>query len=119
MHSSISTGPAPVVVPSVVNQTQAAATSALTGAGLTVGTITKSSSATVPSGSVISQTPIAGTSVAAGSAVALVISTGPAPVVGAERGEPDAGGRDQRAHRCGPDGRDHHQSSSATVPAGR
>ena len=77
----ISTGPAPVIVPNVVNQTQAAATSAITGAGLTVGTITTSSSATVPSGRVISQTPIGGTSVAAGSAVALVISTGPPPVI--------------------------------------
>jgi hypothetical protein len=35
----------------------------------------------VPSGSVISQNPTAGTSVAAGSAVALVVSTGPAPVI--------------------------------------
>ena len=67
-------------VPNVVNLTQAAATTTLTGAGLVVGTVTPQSSATVPSGSVISQNPTAGTSVAAGSAVALVVSTGPAPV---------------------------------------
>jgi VWFA-related protein len=72
----VSTGP--VSVPNVVNQTQAAATTALTGAGLAVGTITQQSNPTVPSGSVISQNPVAGTSVAAGSAVALVVSTGPA-----------------------------------------
>jgi VWFA-related protein len=71
----ISTGP--VAVPNVVNQTQAVATTTLTGAGLALGAVTQSSSATVPSGSVISQNPAAGTNVAAGSAVALVVSTGP------------------------------------------
>ncbi|HVD94174.1 MAG TPA: PASTA domain-containing protein, partial [Vicinamibacterales bacterium] len=68
----------PVAVPNVVNATQAAATSAITGAGLTVGTVTTASSATIAAGSVISQTPIAGTLVARSSAVALVISSGPA-----------------------------------------
>ena len=75
----VSTGPAPVNVPNVVNLTQAAATTAITNAGLVVGTVTQQSSATVPSGSVISQSPVSGTSVAAGSAVNLVVSTGPAP----------------------------------------
>ena len=74
------TGAAPVTVPNVVNLTQAAATSAITTAGLVVGTVTQQSSATVPSGSVISQSPGSGTSVAAGSAVNLVVSTGAAPV---------------------------------------
>ena len=73
----VSTGP--VAVPNVVNLTQAAATTAITGAGLAVGNVSQQSSATVPSGSVISQNPNAGTSVAAGSAVAMVVSTGPAP----------------------------------------
>jgi len=71
----VSTGP--VAVPNVVNLTQSAATTAITGAGLTLGAVSQASSATVPSGSVISQNPAAGTSVAAGSAVALVVSTGP------------------------------------------
>ena len=65
-----------VSVPNVVGLTQAAATSAITGVGLVVGTVTTASSSTVPSGSVISQTPAAGTSVAAGSAVNLVVSSG-------------------------------------------
>jgi VWFA-related protein len=69
----------PVAVPNVVNLTQAAATTAITGAGLALGAVSQTSSATVPSGSVISQNPAAGTSVAAGSAVALVVSTGPVP----------------------------------------
>ena len=46
----ISTGPPPVVVPNVVNQTQAAATSAITGAGLTVGTITTARAPQYPPG---------------------------------------------------------------------
>ena len=64
-------------VPNVVGDTQAAATTAITAAGLTLGTVTQASSATVAGGSVVSQTPASGTSVASGSAVALVISTGP------------------------------------------
>src|SRR5881227_3585363 len=71
--------PAPVPVPNVVGQTQAAATSAITGAGLTVGTVTMQSSTTVPSGNVISESPTAGTRVASGSAVSLVVSSGASP----------------------------------------
>jgi len=74
------TPPPTVPVPNVVGQTQAAATSALTSAGLTAGTVTMQSSTTVASGSVISESPAAGTSVAKGSAVNLVVSTGPNPV---------------------------------------
>ncbi len=80
----VSTGippPATVTVPGVVGLTQAAATSALTGVGLALGTVTTASSATVPAGSVISQDPAAGASVAPGSAVALVVSTGPSTIV--------------------------------------
>ena len=73
-----STGGSSVSIPNVVGQTQAAAQSAITGAGLTVGTVTSQSSPSVPNGSVISQTPTAGSSVPSGSAVNLVVSTGPA-----------------------------------------
>lgn len=45
--------------------------------GLTVGTVTQATSASVASGEVISESPAAGASVTSGSAVALVISTGP------------------------------------------
>jgi PASTA domain len=65
-----------VAVPNVVGLTQAAATSAITGAGLVLGTVTTQASSTVPAGNVISQNPSAGTSVAAGSAVNLVVSSG-------------------------------------------
>ncbi len=64
-------------VPNVVGMTQAAASSALTLIGLTVGTITQAYSSTVTSGSVISQDPPAGTSVPVGSSVTLTTSLGP------------------------------------------
>jgi hypothetical protein len=70
-------GAAQVTVPNVVGDTQAAATTAITGAGLTVGTATQQLSSTVASGHVISESPVASTSVASGSAVALVVSIGP------------------------------------------
>ena len=44
---SVSLGPALVTVPNVVGQTQAAASSAITGAGLLVGAVTLANSATI------------------------------------------------------------------------
>jgi hypothetical protein len=73
-----------VTVPDVVNLTQAAATAAITGAGLTVGTVTTASSTTVAAGLVISENPAALSQVLAGSAVSIVVSSGPpsaAPIV--------------------------------------
>ena len=66
-----------VTVPNVVGLTQGAATTAITGAGLVVGTVTEDTSLTVAVGSVISQAPAAGASVASGAAVSLVVSLGP------------------------------------------
>lgn len=73
----VSSGPATASVPNVVDDTQAAASTAITAAGLTVGTVTMQSSASVASGHVISENPAAATSVTKGSAVALVVSSGP------------------------------------------
>jgi hypothetical protein len=67
-----------VTVPNVVGETEADAGTLLTAAGLTTGTVTTASSPTVAMGLVVSQSPTAGSSVAPGSAVHLVISTGPA-----------------------------------------
>jgi hypothetical protein len=66
-------------VPNVVGLTQAAATSAIAGAGLKLGTVTTTTSSTVPAGSVISQTPAPGTKVFASSSVNLVVSSGTLP----------------------------------------
>ncbi len=76
----VSLGSAPVMlsVPNLVGQTQVAATTAITTAGLTVGTVTSQSSDTVPSGAVISQSPLSGASVLQGTTVNLIVSTGPA-----------------------------------------
>ncbi len=73
----ISSGPQ-VGVPNVVGQAQAAASGAIVNAGLTVGTIANSSSATVPFGEVISESPAPGATVGAGTAVSLIVSTGSA-----------------------------------------
>ena len=67
-----------VTVPDVVGLAQVDAESAIVAAGLIVGTVTTTSSDTVPAGDVISQNPLAGASAAQGSAVDLVVSTGPA-----------------------------------------
>jgi beta-lactam-binding protein with PASTA domain len=72
----------PVTVPNVVNQTQAAAATALSAVGLVTGTVTQQPSATVPAGRVSSQNPAAGVGATAGSAVNLVVSTGSAPSPG-------------------------------------
>jgi len=66
-----------VKVPNVVGKTQAAAQSAITSAGLVVGTVTRAHSDTVPQGCVISQGLPAGTPAVGGSSVDLVVSSGP------------------------------------------
>ncbi len=73
-------GPAMIAVPNVVGDSQAAATTVITGAGLTLGAVSMQSSATVASGNVISENPAAGASVTKGSAVTLAVSSGPAMV---------------------------------------
>jgi beta-lactam-binding protein with PASTA domain len=73
----ISSGPQMVAVPKVEGLAQDAATTAITGAKLKVGTITQQASDTVVSGNVIRPDPASGSSVAEGSPVKLVISSGP------------------------------------------
>ena len=68
---------AQVTVPVVAGQTEAAARTAIEGAGLTVGEVTVEASTTVAEGSVIESDPSAGAEVDEGSAVNLVVSGGP------------------------------------------
>jgi len=79
---TVSLGPALRTVPNVVNLAQAAATTAITNAGLTLGAVTQAFHPTIVSGNVISSNPVAGTQLTAGSAVAIVVSQGPAPAAG-------------------------------------
>jgi eukaryotic-like serine/threonine-protein kinase len=72
---TVSKGPAPIPVPSVVGKSEADARSILTSAGFKV-TTSQDYSDTVPAGSVISQNPSSGTAPVK-STVALVISKGP------------------------------------------
>jgi beta-lactam-binding protein with PASTA domain len=76
MALAVSLGTANKIVPNVVNLTQAAATTAIQNAGLTLGAVTTAASATIARGNVISSSPIAGTSVPPLSAVAIVVSSG-------------------------------------------
>jgi 6-phosphogluconolactonase len=78
VNLTVSSGPAQVAVPNVVGMTQASASTSITSAGLSVGTVTMASSASVASGNVISQSPAAATTVSSGSAVNLTVSSGPA-----------------------------------------
>jgi serine/threonine-protein kinase len=66
----------PCVVPGVVNESQASATSSLEDAGCTVGAVTQAQSATVAVGNVISSSPAEGTQLAPLAPVALVVSKG-------------------------------------------
>jgi beta-lactam-binding protein with PASTA domain len=77
----VSTGIGKVPVPDVAGTSQAQAQSLITDAKLAVGAVTTQASDTVAKGVVISSTPAGGTQVAPGSAVRLVVSSGPAPVV--------------------------------------
>jgi serine/threonine-protein kinase len=77
----VSLGPTLVPMPSVVGQTQEAATSTLNQAGLTVGKVTPANDEKVAKGSVVSVSApdAANGQVPKGSTVDLVISSGPAP----------------------------------------
>ncbi len=74
--------PGSIAVPDVRGLTQSAAASALSGTGLNAGSVSSAASNVVPVGSVIDENPAAGTSVAIGSAIKLLLSSGPqqAPV---------------------------------------
>jgi beta-lactam-binding protein with PASTA domain len=84
---AVSRGVQPSVMPEVAGQARAQAEAAVAGAGLTLGPVTEAHSGTVAAGVVISQSPAAGTELAPGTAISLVVSLGPAPLVEGE-GEP-------------------------------
>jgi hypothetical protein len=79
--ASVATGSVKVTVavPSVIGQTESEATSTLTAARLTLGTVTTQPS-TAPAGTVISQSPAAGSAIVPGATVNLILSTGPTTV---------------------------------------
>lgn len=73
-------GPEPVLVPSVVGQTQEQAAAALAAVGLNLGDPILQNSTTAPSGTVMQQEPVAGTQVPGGTAIGVVVSKGAAKV---------------------------------------
>lgn len=72
-----SSGTPTVTVPNVTGQDQSSAEALITGAELSVGSVSTASSNAVAAGDVISQFPTSGSTVATGSSVDLVVSTGP------------------------------------------
>ena len=76
---NVSSGPANVVVPSLVNQTAVEAGQLLGQVQLNVGTQAYQPSTLFPANVVISSDPAAGTSVTPGSSVNIVVSAGPPP----------------------------------------
>ncbi len=91
-------------VPTVVNKSQAAAQTAITNAGLTVGNVDSVFSDTVPLGNVTSQNPIAGTNVDPGSNVSLVISSGPPVLLMGVQNDPRTGPLVNSLYRLRTDG---------------
>lgn len=77
---TVSTGPRMVVIPNVVGMGQAAAQSTVSGADLTVGSVTPGNSSTIAVGNIMTQVPAAGTNVVHGTTVNLVVSQGPTTV---------------------------------------
>jgi beta-lactam-binding protein with PASTA domain len=68
--------PATVAVPDVLSFDDSFAQASITGAGLTVGPVTKQANCTLPAGGVLTQNPGGGTQVLPGSPVHLTESTG-------------------------------------------
>jgi hypothetical protein len=77
---SVREAPVAVPVPDVVGKTREEAETLITQAEFTVGAVTEAASAIVPAGKVISQNPAAGVAVAKGTAVNLIVSSGPGEV---------------------------------------
>ena len=84
---TISKGAAPVKVPQLVGQQQAAAENALAAAGLRLGNVTTMDAA-APQGQVLQQDPLANTAVQKASQVSIVVASGNTPV-------PNVVGQDQ------------------------
>jgi serine/threonine-protein kinase len=76
---TVSSGPANVIVPSLVGLSQGAAGQALGSAGLNLGNVTTVNSAQYAAGLVVSSNPGTGASVSPGSSVDIAVSGGPPP----------------------------------------
>ncbi len=76
---TVSSGPANVIVPSLIGQPQAAAGQALGSSGLNLGNVTSVASTQYAAGLVVSSNPGTGASVAPGSSVDIAVSSGPPP----------------------------------------
>jgi len=83
------------LVPNIVGLSEAAARTEIIAAGFTIGVVSSGSSSSVPAGNVISQSPIGGTVASPGTAVSLVVSSGPGggvPPIQIKLNNPQPGG---------------------------
>lgn len=87
VYLTVSKGPVPVAIPELAGTNRTSASEAIARAGLTVGSVTEKASEEVPAGGVLDWSPKGGM-IPTGSAVDLVVSSGPAP-----RTVPDVSGR--------------------------
>ncbi len=76
----VSSGPALVAVPDILDLPEAEAMKALADAGLSAGLRSTAADPTIVAGNVVSSNPVAATEVAPGSAISYVVSSGPALV---------------------------------------
>lgn len=76
----VSTGPAMVIVPNVLNSSLLSAEVTLSNEGLLIGEITRAYHSQIPTGQVIHQEPVAGQEVIQGAKVMLIVSKGPEPI---------------------------------------
>ena len=95
-----------VAVPDIIDLPESEALKALADAGLAAGTRSEASDATIVAGNVISSNPVAATEVARLSAVAYVVSSGPALGGRARHHRPARVRGPQGPRRCRPGGRD-------------
>jgi beta-lactam-binding protein with PASTA domain len=78
VYLTVSKGPVPVAIPDLAGTNRTSATEAITRAGLVVGNVAEKASEDVPAGGVLDWSPKGGM-IPTGSAVDLVVSSGPAP----------------------------------------
>lgn len=107
-----------VTVPTVTGLTQDAAETAITSAGLTVGTVSQKTSTTVDEGKVISQTPSGNKTVDKGSSVGLVISSGAGTVTVPDLSNMTADQANAALTSAGLVGKQGTSTSSENVPSG-
>ena len=124
VNLTVSSGFCPVIVPNVTGLSLTSAENQITSNGLTTGTIEYLCNDSTPENNVINQSPEAGIEVPYGTAVHLIISTGPCPqegtIGGNIEGEVEGEGINEEGEEGNPDGiiEGNTEGSTEGVPEG-